>query len=115
MGRLATGWIKAHCVVPEGDTAGDPFTPTVDHAVYLANYYEVRPTAKIGEKNVAFAHRVGLWMAAQKIGKAIDLRLTVENLLNAPFRFVHGANTDALVNRWEIGTTAMLYATYSNE
>ena len=70
MGRLATGWIQAHCVVPEGDTAGDPFMPTVDHAVYLANYYEVRPTAQVGEKNVAFAHRVGLWMAAQKIGKS---------------------------------------------
>jgi len=42
----------------------------VDHAVYLANFYEVKPTARRGEKNVAFQYRAGLWMAAQKIGKS---------------------------------------------
>ena len=63
-------WIEQHCVIPDGDNAGDPFVPTVDHRVYLANWYEVRPGAKSGEKNVAFVHRSGLWMAAQKIGKS---------------------------------------------
>lgn len=92
MGRLATGWIQAHCVVPEGDTAGEPFMPTVDHAVYLANYYEVRPAAQVGEKNVAFAHRVGLWMAAQKIGKSPGIAS------QAVFEFVG----PALFNGWAV-------------
>jgi hypothetical protein len=63
-------WIEQHCVVPEGDAAGDPFVPTLDHRVWLANWYEVRPTAKPGERNVAFRYRTGQWMAAQKVGKS---------------------------------------------
>ena len=63
-------WIEQHCVIPDSDNAGDPFEPTIDHRVYLANWYEIRPTAKVGEKNVAFVYRTGLWMAAQKIGKS---------------------------------------------
>jgi len=63
-------WIEQHCVVPDGDTAGDPFVPTVDHRVYLANWYEVRAGAKRGELNQAFRYRTGMWMAAQKVGKS---------------------------------------------
>lgn len=57
-------------MIPEGDNAGDPFVPTVDHRVWLANWYEVKPSAKPGERNVAFRFRTGQWMAAQKIGKS---------------------------------------------
>lgn len=70
LGYLGMWWIEQHCVIPEGDSAGDPFVPTLDHRVWLANWYEVRPTAKPGERNVAFAHRTGQWMAAQKVGKS---------------------------------------------
>jgi hypothetical protein len=63
-------WIERHCVIPEGDSAGDPFVPTLDHRVWLANWYEVRSTAKRGERNVAFRYRTGQWMAAQKVGKS---------------------------------------------
>jgi hypothetical protein len=63
-------WIEQHCVVPEGDLAGSPFVPTLAHRVYLANWYEVRPTAQLGEKNVAFRYRTAQWMAAQKVGKS---------------------------------------------
>jgi hypothetical protein len=63
-------WIETHCVVPDGESAGDPFVPTVDHRVYLANWYEVRAAAKRGELNQAFRYRTGQWMAAQKIGKS---------------------------------------------
>jgi hypothetical protein len=70
LGYLAIWWIETHCVVPDGDTAGDPFAPTVDHKVYLANWYEVRPAAKSGELNTAFVYRLGQWMAAQKVGKS---------------------------------------------
>lgn len=70
LGRLAASWMFAHCRVPDGDTAKDPFRPTMDHIVYLGNYYEVRPTAKRGEKNTAFVYRNGIWIAAQKVGKS---------------------------------------------
>ncbi|MGY2747219.1 hypothetical protein [Arthrobacter sp. UYCu723] len=70
LGRLAASWMYAHLVVPDGDAAGDPFRPTLDHIVYLGNFYEVRPTAKPGERNVAFRYRTALWMAAQKVGKS---------------------------------------------
>jgi hypothetical protein len=59
-----------HCVVPEGETAGEPFEPTLDHRVWLANWYEVRVTAKPGERAAAFRYRTGQWMAAQKVGKS---------------------------------------------
>ncbi|MGK4277425.1 hypothetical protein, partial [Escherichia coli] len=57
-------------VVPEGDTAGEPFRPTVDHLVYLGNFYEVMPSAKVGDKNMAFRYQHGLWIASQKVGKS---------------------------------------------
>ncbi|MFZ4843944.1 hypothetical protein [Mycetocola saprophilus] len=62
--------MEQHCVIPDGDNAGDPFMPTVDHRVFLANWYEVRSTAKPNDRNQAFRYRTGLWMAAQKIGKS---------------------------------------------
>jgi hypothetical protein len=70
LGRLAAYWMNAHLVVPEGDTAGDPFRPTVDHLVYLGNFYEVLPSAKVGDKNMAFRYQHGLWIASQKVGKS---------------------------------------------
>ena len=70
LGYLLMWWIEAHCVVPDGDTAGSPFVPTLDHKVYLANWYEVRPGAKVGDRNTAFVYRLGQWMAAQKVGKS---------------------------------------------
>lgn len=70
LGYLAMWWIENHCVIPEGDDAGDPFVPTLDHRVWLANWYEVRSSAKPGERNVAFRFRTGQWMAAQKVGKS---------------------------------------------
>jgi len=73
-------WIEQHCVIPEGDDAGMPFVPTLDHRVWLANWYEIRPTAKPGERNVAFRYRTGQWMAAQKVGKSpgVAAETTVE-------------------------------------
>lgn len=70
LGYLGMWWIEQHCVIPEGENAGDPFVPTLDHRVWLANWYEVRSTAKPGERNVAFRYRTGQWMAAQKVGKS---------------------------------------------
>lgn len=70
LGYLGMAWIEAHCVVPDGDMAGEPFVPTLDHRVYLANWYRVAPTAKVGDRAAAFVFRIGLWVAAQKVGKS---------------------------------------------
>lgn len=70
LGYLWMWWLEQHCVIPEGDDAGQPFVPTLDHRVWLANWGEVRPSAVPGERNVAFRYRTGLWMAAQKVGKS---------------------------------------------
>lgn len=70
LGKLIAYWMHQHLVVPDGDTAGDPFMPTVDHRVYLANFYEVVPTAKPTDRNMAFRYQHGLWIAAQKVGKS---------------------------------------------
>lgn len=56
--------------MPDGDNAGDAFIPSTDHSVYLANWGKVRPTAKPGERAAAFVYRIGLWVAAQKVGKS---------------------------------------------
>lgn len=67
---IAPAWIEAHCVVPNDELQGQPFTPTLDHLVWLANWYRVRPEAKLGQKNTAFHYRTGVWVAAQKVGKS---------------------------------------------
>ena len=70
LGYLWIWWIEHHCVVPDGDNAGDAFVPSLDHSVYLANWGKVRPGAKQGERAAAFVYRIGLWVAAQKVGKS---------------------------------------------
>ncbi len=70
LGYLWIWWIQHHCVIPDGDDAGDPFVPSIDHSVYLANWGKVRPGAKPGERAAAFVYRIGLWVAAQKVGKS---------------------------------------------
>lgn len=54
--------------------------------------------------------------AAQKLGDHFDLKLAVENILNAPFRFTHGseAKDENLVNRYRVGTNAMVFLTFNN-
>ena len=70
LGYFLADWLAAHAVVPDGDSAGDPFEPTIDHKIFLANHYMVRPDAKRGEKGPAFVHRRSAWVAAQKVGKS---------------------------------------------
>lgn len=70
LGYLGGDWIEQHCVVPEGEDAGEPFHPTLDHRVWLANWYEVKPAAQPGDRSAAFRYRTGQWMAAQKVGKS---------------------------------------------
>lgn len=70
LGYLWIWWIQHHCVIPDGDNAGEWFVPSLDHSVYLAHWGRVRPSAKPGDRAAAFVYRIGLWVAAQKVGKS---------------------------------------------
>lgn len=52
--------------------------------------------------------------AAQGFGPHIDLKATVENVLNAPVRFTQGDNDRFLTNRYLLGQTFWVTATYTN-
>jgi TonB-dependent receptor len=49
---------------------------------------------------------------AQAIGAHLDLKLALENLLNAPFVFTQG---DRETSRWTLGSTAWITVTYATE
>lgn len=52
--------------------------------------------------------------AAQALGEHVDLKGTIENLLNSPVRFTQGNDGGSLTQRYALGTTFWLLATYSN-
>jgi hypothetical protein len=45
------------------------------------------------------------------------LKLSVDNLLNSPFRFTHGTanEDDRVTNRYRVGSTAMFYVTWTGQ
>lgn len=52
---------------------------------------------------------------AQGIGEHVDLKFTIENLLNSPVRFTQGNDgTAPIVRSYDVGQTFWLLATYSN-
>ena len=51
--------------------------------------------------------------AAQGIGEHLDLKATLENVLNAPVRFTQGEGDSFLANRYLSGQTFWLSATYT--
>ena len=52
--------------------------------------------------------------AAQGIGEHVDLKVTIENVLNAPVRFTQGEDDTFVANRFLVGQTFWLSATYTN-
>jgi hypothetical protein len=51
---------------------------------------------------------------AQGIGEHLDLKLAIDNILDAPFRFTHGDASEArLTERYTIGRSVWLTATYA--
>lgn len=66
-------WIEAHCVVPDGFKAGDPFSLYTYQLLYFARFYLVRGSAEQDLANPvlgpAFVHRRGILVGPQKLGK----------------------------------------------
>ena len=52
--------------------------------------------------------------AAQGFGEHIDVKVTIENALNSPVRFTQGIEDTFVANRYLLGQTFWLSATYTN-
>ncbi|MGW5645052.1 hypothetical protein ACWEV3_40925 [Saccharopolyspora sp. NPDC003752] len=62
-------WIEAHCVVPDGDHKGEPYTLTDEMWRFLAFHYRLRLDAQTGQKRTAFRYRRSQLVRPQKWGK----------------------------------------------
>lgn len=51
---------------------------------------------------------------AQGLGEHVDLKLTIENILDAPVRFTHGRDDGPVTQSYHLGQTFWLLATFSN-
>jgi hypothetical protein len=69
LGGLVTSWIEAHCVVPDRDDRGKPFTLYDEQLAFLDRHYELKPTAQVGQLAPAFRYRRSLLVRPQKWGK----------------------------------------------
>lgn len=67
---VAPLWIEAHCVVPDGFEAGDPFVLEGWQLSFVVNHYRVRPAATAGQLAPAFHYRRSQIVMPQKAGKA---------------------------------------------
>jgi phage terminase large subunit-like protein len=66
---VALDWIPQHCVIPDGFDQGQPFELLDWQLKVLANFYDVAPAAKVGQKSTAFRYRRAQVVLPQKAGK----------------------------------------------
>jgi len=71
LGVTAWQWIEDHCVVPDGDQLGEPFTLTDEMVKFLIHYYRVDPTSRSMKWDGPRFHyaRGGQYVRPQKHGK----------------------------------------------
>lgn len=70
---VAPDWIEAHCVVPDGFRAGQPFELYDYQLLYFSEFYRVRGDVEFDIANPilgpAFTYRRGILVGPQKLGK----------------------------------------------
>lgn len=66
---VACDWIEQHCVVPDGFRKGDRFEMYDWQLWCTANFYRIKPAAKVGQLAPAFHYRRSQCVAPQKTGK----------------------------------------------
>lgn len=67
---VAADWVSAHCVIPDGEQAGDPYV-MVDWQLWsFVNHYRMREDATLGQLGPAFFHRRSQIVGPQKSGKS---------------------------------------------
>lgn len=69
LGFLASDWIEAHCIVPDGFRKGDPFRMYDWQLWCTVNHYRVKPEAEFGQLGPAFHFRRSQVVNVQKTGK----------------------------------------------
>lgn len=69
LGFLASDWIEAHCIIPDGFRKGHPFVPYDWQLWCTVNHYRVKPSAQLGQLAPAFHNRRSQIVAPQKTGK----------------------------------------------
>lgn len=88
---VAPAWIEAHCVIPDGFRAGEPFRLYADQLRWFRAFYLVRGTTEWFPENPvkapAFVYRRGLYVGPQKVGKnpAIAAHVCLEGVGPALF------------------------------
>ena len=70
---VAPDWIEAHCVIPDGFRAGEPFELYNYQLRYFAAFYTVRGSVEFNPSNPvlgpAFVYSRGILVGPQKLGK----------------------------------------------
>lgn len=69
LGNLVGEWIESHCVIPDGDHAGEPYLLTNEMWDFLLRHYRLRLEAKPGQRAPAFFYRRSQLVRPQKWGK----------------------------------------------
>jgi len=69
LGWLVGEWIERHCVIPDGDRAGEPYKLTDEMWTFLVHHYRLRPGAQYGQRAAAFTYRRSQLVRPQKWGK----------------------------------------------
>ena len=70
LGYLVADWMEAHCAIPDGEHAGEPFILTDEQLLYVLWHYRLHPGAKAGAKpSAAFTYRRSQLVRSQKWGK----------------------------------------------
>lgn len=99
---VALAWVERHCVVPDGPRRGEPFTLYRFQGDYLRDYYTVRAGAEVGQLAPAFAHRRGLLVGPQGLGKnpLIATQVCLEGVGPATFGGFAGADEGYVCADW---------------
>lgn len=62
-------WIRANCVIPDGDHLGEPYIPTPEMERFIVNHYRLSETATEEKHLSAFHYRRSQLVRPQKFGK----------------------------------------------
>lgn len=84
---VAIDWIERHCIVPDRDLKGSPFVMYDWQLWCAANFYRVKPTAKVGQLATAFFYRRAIVIAPQKTGKGPWMAAIIASQARGPVVF----------------------------
>ena len=91
---VAVDWTEAHCIVPDRDAKGDPFVHYAWQLWCAANWYRIKPAARLGQLATAFFWRRMQVVGPQKIGKGPFAASLVAAQARGPVLFAGWAKGD---------------------